>query len=742
MLIVKSSFVMARFRAAVSRVKTAELTRLLLVRNKSGRNRIIGMSLGIALGVALFLVLIGAFFGMDQRGERGNWADINSSAVVEDPEDFPLSSQPEDLVAFAQQLEYFKDVQIRVIVLAPGVNANFLPPGIPAYPAPGTFYASPALAELIQQYPSEQLGDRFGTLNGEITEAGLTGPSSLLAVVGADYQTLNDYGTLQFSAGFTGTRVGSDSYQLITILGAIALLIPVLLLVSIVTGLGGKQRQERYATLRLIGAKRGGIANIAALETAIASLAGSLLGIGLYFAVLPLAARVEVTEGTFFVSDLLVDPSVLLGTLVLTVTLTAATAWLRTWFADLGPLGASREKPERKPTIWSLIPLILGLILFASALFNVTGESFLLGFVLLMVGPIVGGAYLTRLLSRSLARTTQSGSGVIAYNRIVQHPRASFRAVSGLTVALFAVTVFTVGLTAVFEDDYQPTEGSVPVNSLLIPISPVEGLSVEAPGAAHPLLSHLLRTQGAEQVAVIYSNPGSFELFVRSDELALQLPQAAAETDELLAFDWSYFQGWGSYAPIPVAELGIDLSRLTPEYLLVLTDGRDESLDRVRTAAQVLLPTTGSAQTILDMRQLSELSNVGRMAGLANIGILIASAISLVSLAVSTISGILDRKRVLSLMRLAGIPVKVLRKTIALETLIPLLSVFFIAVGSGIFAAFVIVESLSSIDRVITAPGLDFYLVLAAILAMAAAAVGITTRAVESNTEQSVTRFE
>ena len=60
-----------------------------------------------------------------------------------------------------------------------------VPPGIPRDPAPGQYYASPALVALMRSIPAEVLAGRFpGQLAGTIGDAALPSPDSLVIVIG------------------------------------------------------------------------------------------------------------------------------------------------------------------------------------------------------------------------------------------------------------------------------------------------------------------------------------------------------------------------------------------------------------------------------------------------------------------------------------------------------------------------------------------------------------------------------
>ena len=81
--------------------------------------------------------------------------------------------------------DFFAGQQIeRFDVAATGASSP-VPPGLPRDPAPGTYYASPALIALMRGTPASELADRYpGHLAGTIGDAALPSPDSLVIVVG------------------------------------------------------------------------------------------------------------------------------------------------------------------------------------------------------------------------------------------------------------------------------------------------------------------------------------------------------------------------------------------------------------------------------------------------------------------------------------------------------------------------------------------------------------------------------
>ena len=74
-------------------------------------------------------------------------------------------------------------------------------------------------------------------------------------------------------------------------------------------------------------------------------------------------------------------------------------------------------------------------------------QAFVPGFLLIMIGLVIAGPWLTMTGARIMARRASRPSALIAARRLADNPRAAFRAVSGLVLALFITTVAVAGIT-------------------------------------------------------------------------------------------------------------------------------------------------------------------------------------------------------------------------------------------------------------------------------------------------------
>ncbi|HEY2795435.1 MAG TPA: FtsX-like permease family protein, partial [Micromonosporaceae bacterium] len=362
--------------------------------------------------------------------------------------------------------------RVDVATLAPGGPVL---PGLSAMPATGQYYASPALATLLRSVPANQLGDRFpGTLAGTIGRSGLQSPGELAIVVGRTPSALKALpDTVRISAIDTAPRGLSTSqfYQFGFALGAVALLVPMLVLIGTATRMAAARREERYAAMRLVGAERGQINVVASVDAVVGAVLGAGVGIGIYAVLRPLLAHIPLLGYRFF-GDMVTPPGwgyvVALVAVPLAATL-ACLASLRR--VRISPLGVTRKVTPKPPRIWRILPLLIGLGMFIIPLLTQPTASrgtpglAVLALILVMVGLMVAGPWLTMTASRLLARWSRGGSGLLAARRLADNPRASFRAVSGLVLAVMVGTALAALVPAALAS--QDTTADSGLNNVL-----------------------------------------------------------------------------------------------------------------------------------------------------------------------------------------------------------------------------------------------------------------------------------
>ncbi|MFJ9151111.1 FtsX-like permease family protein [Streptomyces sp. NPDC102270] len=127
-----------------------------------------------AVGTFVLLVIVAAALGSGARADHTAWRT---------PEPAKHGTAVQALAT-----TYVRHEPVTVVSLAqlPERSGTPAPPGLTSFPAKGEVYVSPALASLLHELPANQLADRFPKVSsyGTIGAAGLASPDELVAVVG------------------------------------------------------------------------------------------------------------------------------------------------------------------------------------------------------------------------------------------------------------------------------------------------------------------------------------------------------------------------------------------------------------------------------------------------------------------------------------------------------------------------------------------------------------------------------
>jgi hypothetical protein len=725
--------------------------------------RLVILAAAVGLGVGLLLAAVSAINAVNAQNGRHAW--LWTGSVLEPAGHAPAGTDPlwwsTSADTFAGQLV------VRVDVAATGPDSP-VPPGIPHDPAAGQYYASPALARLLRTTPAGQLADRYpGHLAGTIGPAALPSPDSLYIIIGHSAaqmaRTPDAIAVNAIAAALPGSYEGgknpnglhirppdegteASGIDLILAVVALALLTPVLIFIATATRLSAARREQRFAAMRLVGARPRHIAVIAAVESTVAATAGVGAGFGVFFVLrIPLAA-IPFTGALFFPADLSLSLPDILAVAIGVPAAAAAVARLALRRVNISPLGVSRRVTPAPPRAWRVLPLLAGLA--ELGFFVVHGrpatvpaqiQAFLPGFLLIMIGLVTAGPWLTMTGARIMARRTSRAGALIAARRLADDPRAAFRAVSGLILALFITTVAVADITTQDAKDLGPIGGTAAAGVLVDdlggqPLPPAHGRT-KPPALAPPrqlpasLLARLSRIDGVRAVIEVRADsalttlprtllgPGVPAGVVSCAQLARvpalgRCPAGAATVA---------FPRFLNDAP-PGQNLGRitwpaeDVSDRQPgglDGIDIATNGSQAAIEQARTALENAnaYPTLGAPYTLGELSTMQNSVN-NAYQQLADVVILTSLPIAGCTLAAAIAAGLADRKRPFSLLRLTGARLSVLRRVVALESAVPLLAVAAVAIGVG-FSASAMFASVQ-LQHPLVAPGTAYYLLTAA----------------------------
>ena len=689
---------------------------------RSGREalwRLVTTSLAVGVGVVILLVVLAEFHAFQTTSNRPSWESTQGTPVTATPS----ATSAAELWNYSESIFKGRFIeQLDVAALGPGAPRL---PGLARLPAAGQYYVSPALAQLLQTVPADELGDRFpGQQAGLLGDAALSGPDELAIVVGHSPSQLAALpGTVQVTRIATAPQLmgTTNLYRLGFGIAAVVVLFPLLILINTATRLAATRREERLAALRLVGATPRQVNVVASVEAVTTASAGVAIGVLAFWAIRPLLESISFSGVSFFGSTVTPTLRGYLAVIVLVPLLAALSSLVSLRRVWVTPLGVSRRSTPRPPGWWRVLPLLVGIPLFIASLVSNPGNPnlprTLVGLLLTMTGLVLGGSWLTMQSARLLARTAGGPSALLASRRLADNPKGAFRASAGLVLAVFAASFIACVVPAF--NAAQSTGAAAQLTTVLrVPLLHGPDLTGLDPKTGSQLVNHLDAQPGVN-VVPLYADPagvGPVDSVVSCSTIRA-LPALGACTPgvaaaqatnlgDLLTTDNPIFFNKDLPAITPTSTpVDQNLASLNLIGLLVRTDNPD-TLERVRTYLTTFettsTPTSPSRlkggdlsawqmgaiepETFGEVTQIrtNDDQNIEKVVfAIAVLTLIVAGC----SLAVGVAGSLLDRKRPFTLLRLAGTPLKTLTRVVLLESLVPLVGATVIAAAVAIAIA-------------------------------------------------------
>lgn len=766
--------------------------RLTLQSSKEALVRLALTAVAISIGVVLLLAMLADFHAFQVTSRRPAWETTSAATAQGDETTRALWNYSESIYK-GQFIE-----QVRFAAL--GSNAPLLP-GLQKNPLAGQYYVSPALQELLQTVSYDTLGARFsGQEAGVIGDGALANPGQLVIYMGYDAATLRAIPntiTIDQIAKHAASSGTTNIYRLAFGFGLIILLFPLLIFINTATRLAAARREERYAAMRLIGATPRQISTIAATDAVVSALFGSILGVLMFLLVRPAIANVSLSGVQFFAGY--VTPTIFgyIGILALVPLASAAAALFSLRRVQISPLGVSHKATSKPPTIQRAIPLLIGVPIFlvpvilqSSALKGQTSQHVSLvpeyiGLLLIMVGLITGGSWLTLKATALVGKISKSAATLLAVRRLSDNPKAAFRSVSGVVLAVFVGSAIAILIPTI--NRAQSPAGGTSLNSVLR-VSYVGGM--QSPGldqtAATKLITGIKQFNGVS-VVPIYMNP-DFAAPGRQgpDSGPMAPPSGISANDSVVSCaDLAHIPALGTcangttavavdagqlmsgdnplaiYKSLPLASSSSISSNRNIKTLattgLLISSSDSDTLEKVRTYLTNYSLTSPSsegrtfltgwqmgsfeAQTFAEIAQIrnNDASNVEKIV-LA--GMLITLIVASCSLAVTVGGSVIERKRPFTLLRLSGVSNGTLYKVILLESLIPLIAASVVAALTGIGIMRPVIKSLVTPGTPIANPNAAYYASMGVGLLIAIAVISTTLPLLKRLTRPEDAQFE
>jgi hypothetical protein len=709
---------------------------------RSGREaliRLILTTVAVGVGAALLFCVLAEFNAFQASNNRQCWectqgAPYNGRATPTQGAELWNSSA-----------DYFDGQTIeRLDVAALGQHAP-LPPGLSRLPGPGQYYASPALAALLRTVPRDELGDRYpGHLVGTIGDQALTGPDELVIFIGYKPAQLAAMGgqVVTHISNKPPKQVWTPYFRDAFVVAVLAVLFPLLILVGTATRLAAARREERYAAMRLVGATPRQISVVASVDAMVSALFGVLLGIGIFALMRPVLANASLIGTRYFASD--VTPTALdyAGMLVGVPIVSAIAALLSLRRVQISPLGVTRRVTPPAPSAWRAVPLLIGIGLFVGGLAITNKQSIggpaYPGLLVTLVGLVIAGPWLTAQAARLFAWAVKGPSPLLAARRLADNPRAAFRTVSGLVLAVFLGTIVAGLLPAVNATTATPSANGL--NNVLLDAfgGGGPGGGGLSPQTSATLLGQLRGFKGATTYPV-YSLPqsrrpkrrvpvrpgrnghapqriaggpqgagggpqGGYDSIISCASLkglAVLGHCAPGVTAIKVTAGNLLYSDNPTFSTQPIANssnpaVPDNFSRLQLEAVLIRVNGSG-TLERVRTFLDTHAPQAGSAnppKTFGEAVQI-RLAYADTVSRLVYIAVALTLLVAGCSLAVSVGGNLVERKRPFTLLRVSGTPTATLYRVVLLEAILPLAAATVVAAGTAYGIAVLTVDRMA-----------------------------------------------
>ncbi|GAA1248993.1 ABC transporter permease [Kitasatospora nipponensis] len=712
----------------------------------------------VALGVGLLLGTLAAIGAIGTQNSRGAW--FNSGSAETAPAPAPATGSTVDPLWWHLDGDRFEGRLIGRLDLAATGPHSPLPPGLPRLPGPGEFYASPALGRLLATTPADELAARYpGRQVGTIGDAALPGPDSLVIVIGhrpdelagaRDARQVTSIVTASDgSCGNPSCLVGLDNNGMDLTLSVVAaaLVFPVLVLIGTATRLSATRREQRFAAMRLVGATPRQISVLSAVESTAAAVLGTAAGFVLFLLAAPLLARIDFTGTLFFPGDLTLPATDVVLVALGVPAAAAVSARIALRGVRISPLGVARRVTPRPPRAWRVIPLAAGLLELTYLIGRVPTSSddqvrvFLPGILLVLGGLVLAGPWLTMLGARLMTRGAGRPTTLIAGRRLSDDPKAGFRAVSGLVLAL-CVTSTAVGVIGALAAERGVPRGGPIVSATVVGgYQRYDGAGHPAGGVATPpdaVLAGLRAIPGVRGVTVNHLDPtyawgthaglggGLADCAQLTATAAFGTCPAGAEAarvnSSFLSIGLRGTPPWPATWPATTTSAE-QLRGLPVQEIAVATDGSSAAVERARTVLANAYPGEQPAITVAEDRA-QQAANLDADRRLADVVVAISFPIAGCSLAVSVAGGLSDRRRPFSLLRLTGVRLGVLRRIVLLESALPLVVVATVAIGTGFLTAQLFLRA--QFGYSVRAPGTAYYLTIGGGLAVALGVITAT----------------
>ncbi|MDR6906159.1 hypothetical protein J2X63_001845 [Agromyces sp. 3263] len=243
-------------------------------------------------------------------------------------------------------------------------------------------------------------------------------------------------------------------YQALAVIALVLLVVPLVSLGGAAARLSARRRDDRLATLRLLGATPATVSALAVIESSVLALVGAVAGVAVYLAIVPLLGLIEFRGEPLGASGVLLPWWVLVAVPFAIAALAALSAVLGLRQVVISPLGVrTRQEAPRMHWVRAVVAVaVVALAFGVMSVLQVAGSVMVIlamlafGFgaslaVLNLVGP-----WAIRLVAKGQAKRAKTPGRLLAARTVLESPKGAWRQVGGVAMTSFMAVFAGTGV--------------------------------------------------------------------------------------------------------------------------------------------------------------------------------------------------------------------------------------------------------------------------------------------------------
>ena len=243
-------------------------------------------------------------------------------------------------------------------------------------------------------------------------------------------------------------------YQALAVIALVLLVVPLVSLGGAAARLSARRRDDRLATLRLLGATPATVSALAVIESAVLALVGAVAGVAVYLAIVPLLGLIEFRGEPLGASGVLLPWWALVAVPFAIAALAALSAVLGLRQVVISPLGVrTPQEAPRMHWVRAVVAVVVVALAFGvMSVLQVAGSVMVIlamlafGFgaslaVLNLVGP-----WVIRLVAKGQAKRAKTPGRLLAARTVLESPKGAWRQVGGVAMTSFMAVFAGTGV--------------------------------------------------------------------------------------------------------------------------------------------------------------------------------------------------------------------------------------------------------------------------------------------------------